>query len=149
MDPSIQSTQTPTETMQTNPDLVCDFCHTVNPSTFFFCPNCGKVLRQKPLSTSIFKQIWIYFIALFLPPLGLIPGIKYLRQKTYKENLVGLTSIILTVISIVVSIWLALISINKIQTMVNDSLQNSVQGNLETQLNNQLKNIQTGNDLGI
>lgn len=149
MDPSIQSTPTPIESMQTNPDLVCDFCHTVNPSTFFFCPNCGKVLRQKPLSTSIYKQVWIYFVALAIPPFGLFSGIKYLRQKTYKENLVGLTSVILTVISIVASIWIALISINKIQTMVSGQLQNSVQGNLETQLNNQLKNIQAGNDLGF
>lgn len=151
MDPSIQMNQPPipAEPVQENQNLVCDFCHTTNPAAFFFCPNCGKVLRQKPLSTSIPKQAWVYFVALFFPPFGIFSGIKYLRQKTTAEKTIGIAAIILTLISLLISAWLLFFSINKIQSAMNEAIQGNSQSNLEQQLQQQLKNVQPGNDLGF
>lgn len=99
-------------------DLTCFICHVVSPATFFFCPNCGHLLRPKPLSTTVLHQIGLYLLAALLPPLGLFPGIKYLRGKTDAEKTVGIVLIILTVVSTVVTIWLSLDVFNNFQKIM-------------------------------
>ena len=88
------------------PNLICPKCKTTTASTSFFCPNCGRQLRKKPISTSIGKQIYIYAISLLLPPLGLWWGVPLLFQKDTKSKIVGIVSILLTIISLVVSVKL-------------------------------------------
>jgi len=116
--------------------LICGTCHIKNPSTFYFCPNCGRQLQRKPLSTSIFKQLGIYLLSVFLPPLGLWPGIKYLRGKTTSEKLVGITTITLTLIVTIVTVWYTMELVKNFQSMLNMQLQGS---DLQNSLNQQLK----------
>ncbi|OGK08474.1 hypothetical protein A2767_03225 [Candidatus Roizmanbacteria bacterium RIFCSPHIGHO2_01_FULL_35_10] len=80
----------------------CSQCkYQINPE-WFFCPNCGKELRIKPISFG--RQIFIYTVSFFLAPLGLGWGIKYIRSKDNKVRLVGLIAIVLTLISVVLLI---------------------------------------------
>jgi len=88
--------------------LSCPFCHYPTIEAFYYCPNCGKNLKAAPVSISVLKQIWIYAISLLLPPLGLWPGIKYLKQSNDKAKTIGLVAIILTIISSAVTIWLTM-----------------------------------------
>jgi uncharacterized membrane protein YvbJ len=85
------------------------------------CPNCGKPQRDKPLSVSLLKQITVYSVSLFLPPFGLWYTWKYLKQKNNKSKKIGITSLILTIISIIVVIWF----IERFVSSINQSL-NSV-----------------------
>jgi hypothetical protein len=85
--------------------VTCPVCHNKNSSSFYFCPNCGKQLHEKPLSLSFWKQLGIYALSLLLPPLGLWPAVKYLRQKSIAAKLVGVIAIILTIISTVVTLY--------------------------------------------
>lgn len=82
----------------------CKYCNFIVFSNYYFCPNCGKKLHEPPLSTSIPKQISIYILSFFLPPLGLLPGIKYLFQKDQKAKMIGLIALLLTFISIIITI---------------------------------------------
>ena len=88
--------------------IICPYCKGNATSLDFFCPNCGKKLKEKPQSTTLTKQLLIYLLSALLPPLGIFPAIKYLRQPDEKSKKIGLTAIILTVISIVITIWLTL-----------------------------------------
>jgi len=54
-----------------NISAVCPTCHQPVSPEDYFCPNCGKDLKAKPLSVSITTQIGIYLLSIFLPPLGL------------------------------------------------------------------------------
>lgn len=128
MDPSSQVEQT----QQTPQQLVCDFCHVVSSPEFFFCPNCGKELRKKPLSTSVFKQVGLYLFAFFLPPFGLFPGIKYIKQNSQTEKLVGLVMILLTIISTLITVWLTYATIRTAQTLVEKQIQNPLQQQTDT-----------------
>lgn len=83
----------------------CKYCGFTVSENFYFCPNCGKKLQEKLLSTSIGKQIYIYGLSILLPPLGLLPGFKYLLNKDPKAKLIGIVAIILTITSIIVTIW--------------------------------------------
>lgn len=50
-------------------------------------------------------QIGIYALAIFLPPLGLWPGVKYLAKKGQQAKRVGIIAIALTLASSILTIW--------------------------------------------
>jgi hypothetical protein len=100
----------------------CPFCQALVPPGSYFCPNCGKQIQAKPLSTSVMKQIGVYALSFFLPPLGLWPGIKYLRQKDSKAKMIGWVAIILTVISTVISLILYVQLMHSLTQALNSQL---------------------------
>ncbi len=99
---------------------ICRFCNSPVSDNFFFCPTCGKKLHEPPIT--ITKQISIYALSIFLPPLGLWPGIKYVFQKDEKTKTVGIAAIILTIISTIVTIWLFMNTITSITSGINPPL---------------------------
>lgn len=116
--------------------LSCPFCHYPTIEAFYYCPNCGKSLKLAPIS--IFKQIGIYAISILLPPLGLWPGIKYLRQGTGKARTVGLIAIILTLISSAITIWITIVFIGQITQVFTGGMGQTNPG--QTDLN-QIQNL--------
>nr|MBI5455359.1 hypothetical protein [Candidatus Levybacteria bacterium] len=84
----------------------CKYCNFIILSSYYFCPNCGKKLHEPPLSISIGKQIGIYLLSFFLPPLGLMPAFRYIKQSDPKSKTVGIIALLLTIISVVISIQL-------------------------------------------
>ena len=93
---------------------VCEKCHFPIADNFYFCPNCGKKIKDLPLSTSVSKQIYIYALSIILPPLGLWPGIKYIRQKDPKAKRIGIIAIVLTIVATVVTVWITMGIMNNI-----------------------------------
>lgn len=86
--------------------LICPKCQLPILAEFYYCPNCGKQLHFKPISVSIAKQIGVYLLSFFLPPFGLYPGIKYIRQGDVKTKMVGWIAVILTIVSVVITIYI-------------------------------------------
>ena len=80
--------------------LVCSGCKQPVQISWNFCPNCGNILHARPLSTSIGRQLVIYAISFFLPPFGLGYAIKYLQQEDKKTKMIGIISIVLTILSL-------------------------------------------------
>ena len=110
-----------------NPEQkLCPFCHSPTTETYYFCPNCGKKLKEPPVSTTILKQIGIYALSIFLPPLGLWPGIKYLKQDNKKAKIIGLVAVILTVISTVITVWLTIGLTSQLNSQINQLLKGQV-----------------------
>ncbi|HVF69125.1 MAG TPA: hypothetical protein VNA13_01025 [Xanthomonadales bacterium] len=101
----------------------CPSCNLPVLSVFYFCPNCAKSLRPKPLSTSIGNQIGIYLLSALVPPFGLVPGIKYLLQKSGKAKAVGAVAVLLTIISIALTVQFATNVINQFNQQLNSQLQ--------------------------
>ena len=83
------------------------------------CPNCGKPQRDRPPSISLSTQITVYAVSLFLPPFGLWYVWKYLRQKDGKLKRIGIAALILTVISVVFTIWFTERLMNSINQALN------------------------------
>ena len=88
-----------------NEQNTCNVCHQKVLDEYFYCPNCGNDLKEKPATVSFAIQLGVYALAIFLPPLGLWPGIKYLSKKGSQAKRVGAIAIALTVITSVVTIW--------------------------------------------
>lgn len=85
----------------------CPACGVEVTETAYFCSNCGKSIRVKPGATDVWHQILIYLVSFFLAPFGLSYALKYLRQPDRKSKIIGLVSLILTIVAIVTVIWLS------------------------------------------
>lgn len=101
----------------------CPVCHFPVTETSYFCPNCGKKIKEPPVSVTIGKQISIYAISILLPPLGFWPGIKYVMQEDQKAKTVGLIAIVLTIISTILTLWLSFAAFNLFNQAMNTQTQ--------------------------
>lgn len=95
-------------------DKPCPSCGAVVHEDDFFCPQCGAKLKEKPPSITILTQILVYLLSVFLPPLGLWPAYKYLKQPDQKSKNIGIIAIVLTVIGTALTIWLSIGVLNSI-----------------------------------
>ena len=104
-------------------EIICRFCKANISSDFFFCPNCGKKLKDKPLSTSTPKQILVYLASAFLPPIGLWWAVKYLRQSDPLSKKIAVFIIIITVIATAVTFKIFIDTMNTVNQTVSKQLQ--------------------------
>ena len=106
--------------MEIQSEIICPFCKSSIPIATYFCPNCGKQLKDKPPDTTLLKKIVVYAVSLFLPPFGLWYAWKYLKAGDYESRKIGFISIILTAISILAAIWMTLGIVNSITQSLNE-----------------------------
>lgn len=100
-------------------DAVCRYCGATVTEESYFCNTCGKKLKDKPPSTSVGRQIVVYAVSMFLPPLGLWPAIKYLRQHDEKSKYIGIAALTITVLSIIITLWLTFDFVRSVNETIN------------------------------
>ncbi len=105
--------------MEVSSETTCPSCHSTVSVTSYFCPNCGKPLKDKLPVVSLSRQIIVYFVSLFLPPFGFWYAWKYLKQPDDKSKKIGIAAVILTIISVIVTIWFTKGFINLINQILN------------------------------
>jgi hypothetical protein len=106
--------------------MTCPACHQVIDATDYFCRNCGKNIRSRPLSTSIPTQLWLYLKTLLFPPFGFIWGFRYLFQPKTSAKLIGLFVILLTIVETIWLIQTTTTTINNVTTEINRQLNMSL-----------------------
>jgi len=79
---------------------------------FYFCPNCGKKLKDPPYKFNVFKVIGLLLVSVLLPPLGLWPGLKLIGNSDSRAQIVGWLAIILTAAVIIVTLWVGVNFVN-------------------------------------
>lgn len=93
---------------------ICPVCHAPVQPEFYFCPNCGKALTEKPLSTSPATQAWIYALSIVMPLIAFLgishwPGVKYIKSDNEEARQIGIIAAVLMAVSTVVVLWLTII----------------------------------------
>ncbi len=89
---------------------ICPQCHQPVLPEYFFCPNCGKNLREPPLRTSVATQVGIYALSIIMPAIAFLaikywPGMKYLRSPDWKTKQIGIIASILMAVSTIAIVW--------------------------------------------
>lgn len=102
-----------------DPQLICPSCKTSISPEWFFCPNCGKKLKEKLLSTGIGRQLFVYLMSILLPPSGIIYGVRYFKQGDTKSLIVGFIAMALTVVVVVYTIVFTISFINSYTQLIN------------------------------
>ncbi len=109
------------EVVTTN--AVCSSCHIVVKPSDYFCSNCGKNLHPVPLGVTLLDQIKLYLGSVFLAPMGIIWGMRYLREKEEKSKIVGVIAMLLSVVTLIVAIQYTVNFANTINSQVDKQLQ--------------------------
>jgi ribosomal protein L40E len=104
----------------------CPSCKALVPPSAYFCLSCGKKLRDKPPSTSIITQLGVYSLSIFLPPFGLIPAVKYLRQSDTKSRMIGWVAIVLTIVVSVVTIYYSVVIYKEFTALLNSQFNSQL-----------------------
>ena len=104
-------------------NLTCPVCHVEVKSSDYFCANCGHNLKPTPPSTTVTTQLKIYLGSVFLPPIGLIWGVRYLKIPNQKSKIIGIIAIVLTIISLIVTTIVTINFINNLNQQVDKQLQ--------------------------
>lgn len=101
-------------------NIPCKYCGAQIPSNSISCPSCKKTLTEAPFNISVFKIIWLSILSILLPPIGLIPGIKYMLKNDQKATMVGILMIILTFLSLAITIYFVRQALDNINAQYNN-----------------------------
>lgn len=92
--------------METSSSTVsCPVCKLSVLPVFYFCPNCGKLLRPKPLVVPLPRQMLLYFVSFFLPPVALPYAFRYMRQPNKATKIIGMVLFVIAIGSILLSFY--------------------------------------------
>lgn len=95
-------------------DTLCPSCGSPVSPDFYFCPNCGKKIKEPPPSASFSAQFTVYFVSLFIPPFGLWYAYKYLRYGGSTQKKIGYAAIVLTIAGIWLVVWTSQVLISSL-----------------------------------
>lgn len=105
--------------MDSTPPEICPYCQSLVPVGSIYCSNCGKPLHEEKIQISTRRQIIIYLVSFFLPPLGLIWTFKYLKQSDPIKKRVGIVSLLLTVVAIILNFYALSVVMNLLSSQLN------------------------------
>lgn len=98
---------------------VCPKCGNTIFPTDEFCAHCGLKLSFTKETFSTGKIIWIIFVSLVLPPFGLVWTFKYFRSKNQSEKKIAIMSLILTIVSVILNLWIGVGIFSAVNQQVN------------------------------
>lgn len=104
--------------------MTCRYCSQPITTFDYFCPSCGKKLKEKPISTEFWPLVWLFVLSLFFPPFGLGKTIRYIRSEDEKAKVMGWLSLIVTVVAIIVTIWISKTAMDNVNKQINTQLEN-------------------------
>lgn len=113
--------QAPSQVLADVPKPTCRFCTAPVAIDAFFCPTCGKKLKEPPFTFSWARFIGNLTLTILLPPLGIFPGIKHLKKDDQKAKILGAIYIVVTIIVTVVMIKVFYDFINSTNKMLNET----------------------------
>ncbi len=101
------------------PVSICKYCHAPVTPEEYFCPNCGKKLRDKPPLTTASEQAKVYIISLVFWPFGAVYIWRYLRQEDPKSKMIGWVVLAITVAIGILVAWTTKVFIDEFNKQLN------------------------------
>ena len=99
--------------------MICRFCGKEIPENSFFCPSCGKKLKDREENLTLGREIFIYAFSFFLTPLGLYWFFKYFRGPEAVKKRVAYISLIITVITILTTVVVTVSYLKSVNKYIN------------------------------
>lgn len=103
--------------------LTCPFCSAQIDPKDYFCPNCGKKIREKPVGLGFWAMVSLFGLSTLAPPLNLPLTIRYLKSPDEKVRTAGWISLVVSIISFGVLTWLGVVWAQSVNRQMNESLK--------------------------
>lgn len=102
---------------------LCPGCHIAVRPTDYYCFNCGKNLHAAPPGTTSADQIKLYLGSIFLAPMGIFWGLRYMRDGSQKSKIIGIVAMALSVVIFIIAVKFTVNTVNTLNTQVEKQLQ--------------------------
>jgi len=102
----------------------CPVCHVAVRPTDYFCYNCGRNLHPALPSLTMATLIPLFLGTIFLPPMGIIWGFRYVKQEGMQYKTVGFAMMVITVIILIVAVRATFTIVNTATSQMNSQLEN-------------------------
>lgn len=112
--------------------MTCPNCSASILDNYYFCPNCGKKLKEPPFKFSTSRTVYILLLSTLLPPFGVIPSIKYMIAPDIRAKVVGIIGLILNIAILAIATIYLISTINNSVEQLN--LLTNPQGSIEQQV---------------
>ena len=106
----------------------CPFCNNKIDAKAFYCPICGKKVREKPVSTKFWPVALLFFLSIFLPPLNIGLTIRYMKSADHKAKTIGKISLFVMTAVIVVACIAAYYTTKYVSDQVNSQINQEMKG---------------------
>ena len=103
--------------------VICKYCSLPISREDFFCPHCGKKLKDKPVSLGILSLSWLFILSTLVPPFGIGLTIRYIRAEDERARIIGWVSLGITVFALVTTVWISIGLMNTINQQMNSVMQ--------------------------
>lgn len=103
--------------------MVCKYCSLPVTPVDYFCPNCGKKLKDKPVSTGFGALVWLFGLSAFAPPFGIGLTIKYMKSEDEQARALGWVSLIVTIVALILTILLTKSLMDNLNQKINTEMQ--------------------------
>ena len=104
--------------------VVCQYSSFPVTDENYFCPHCGKKLKDKPVSIGTWAIVWLFVLSVLLPPLGIGLTMRYIKADEESTRTIGWISLLVTVVSLMVAIWISKLALDGINQQINSQLEN-------------------------
>lgn len=114
--------------------MTCTNCNAQILDNYYFCPNCGKKIKEPPFKFSNHQAVKIILLSILVPPFGIFPSIKYLLVTDMKAKIVGAVGIVLNIVILTLATIYLIKSINQTMDQINalTNPQGSIQNQIQT-----------------
>lgn len=102
--------------------MECPNCKNQIDDKVFFCPICGSKVKEKPVSTAIRQQIYLYLVSGLLPPLFLARTLKYIKSPDPKAKKIGWISLAIMITALTIGIWWAVVWAKNFNNSLNQEM---------------------------
>lgn len=103
-------------------ELFCQNCKNSYDPLWFFCPTCGKKIKEKPVETGFWNILGLLGLSLLLPPFNIGLSIKYIKAPERKAKMWGWISIgVMIGVLVLATLW-SIKTINDINRQVETEM---------------------------
>lgn len=102
----------------------CRYCSQPITTFDYFCPSCGKKLKDKPVSTDFWPLVWLFALSALFPPFGIGRTLRYIKADEEKAKMMGWISLIVTIFAFTLTIWITKRTMDNLNKQINSQLQN-------------------------
>ena len=106
--------------MNENANLMipCPNCKNQIDPNVFYCPICGKKIKEPPVSTGFWPILGLFLFCILLPPLNIPLSFKYLRAADTKAKTLGWISLFVMAAALAVITVITINVVNEVNRQV-------------------------------
>lgn len=108
--------------------MECPECKNKIDDKVFFCPICGKKIKEKPVVMDFWHLLWLFILSLFLPPLNMGLTMKYIKSPDEKAKRLGWISLTIMTVALLIGFWIAARWAQNLNDQVNDEMSRYLRG---------------------